>query len=171
MAEAALERARKAASFAQVLALVAVIVILATMAAQYGAQSVGALRDFTGEATLIDQINMILRVWVTVLPALLFVGALLQLRKALQEYEKGEFLSPRSAKAVRLAGEEAAVALLAQVLIVPSIVNWMDTHGGPPVLRAELSDWALLAFVVGVAAVGRVLDIAAAVKAENDEIV
>lgn len=170
MAESNLERAQKAASFAQMLALVAVILILTSLAARYGAMSLAALseiRDFT----LLEQINAILRVWVTVLPPLLFVGALLELRKALQEYEKGEFLSPRSAKAVRRAGEEAAVALLVQMIVVPSVLHWMDEHGGPPVLRAEFSDWAMLAFVVGVAAIGRVLAIAADVKAENDEIV
>jgi hypothetical protein len=171
MSETGLAQARKAAASAEVLALVAVVVIVTTLAANYGAQSLDTLRDMPETATLLDQINMILRVWILVLPPLLFVGALWEFRKALQDYAKGEFFSPRSAKAVRRAGEQAIYALAAQMLIVPTIQAWIDDHGGPPVLRAELTDWALLAFVVGVAAIGRVLDLAVAIKADNDSIV
>jgi|CXWL01.1.fsa_nt_gi hypothetical protein len=167
------ERAKSAAETAQALAVVAGLAfgfITATLAINYGVMTYRALGALPDGASFLESVRVLAPIWVSVLPAIFFMSALWQLRRALREYAKGEFFSPRSARAVRRAGEEAFVALLAQILIAPTIISWLE--GGRHLnLNFELTDLALVAFVLFVAAVGRVLDLAAVIKAENDQIV
>ena len=107
---------------------------------------------------------------ISIVPTALFVAALAQLSRALKEFEAGRFFTPSSCRAVRRAGVDAAWALLAQAVLVPTLLAWVR-HEGSFAFNFELADLALAAFLVFVAAVGRVLEIAAAVQAENDAIV
>ena len=107
---------------------------------------------------------------ISIVPAALFVAALAQLSRALKEFEAGRFFTPSSCRAVRRAGADAAWALVAQVVMVPTLLAWVR-HEGNFAFNFELADLALAAFLVFVAAVGRVLEIAAAVQAENDAII
>lgn len=167
------QRARQTAEIAQWLALAAIILILLTLAASYGAASLQELESLSRDnpPSLADQINAVLRVWIWALAPLLFVGALWHLRKALEEYAQGRFFSPESARAVRLAGEQAVYALVAQVVVSPSLDAWTSGAFRGVVWKFESVHVAMVAFAVFVAAVGRVLDLAVAIKAENDEIV
>lgn len=169
MPQAALDRATQAAGTAQGLALAAFIVITVTLAINFGAASLSRLAAMP-DATVIEHAAALLTIWVSILPAIFFMSALERLRIALKEYARGEFFSPRSARAVRRAGEEALLAMAAKIAIVPTILGWID-HGAPFAIHFELTDLALVAFVFFVAAVGRVLDLAVAIKAENDQIV
>jgi hypothetical protein len=107
---------------------------------------------------------------VRLLPAALFVSALYRLTRALKEFQQGRFFSPASSRAVRLAGQDAAWALAAQIVVAPTLLLWLGAGGGID-FRFEIVDLALAAFLVFVAVVGRVLEIAAAVQAENEAIV
>jgi hypothetical protein len=107
---------------------------------------------------------------ISILPVALFAAALAKLSRALKEFEAGRFFTPSSCRAVRRAGQDAAWALLAQVVMVPTLLAWVRRQGSFA-FNFELADLALAAFLVFVAAVGRVLEIAAAVQAENDAIV
>ena len=101
---------------------------------------------------------------------MLFVAALAQLARALKEFEAGRFFTPTSYRAVRRAGVDAAWALVAKIVMVPTLLAWVR-DAGSFACNFEIAALALAAFLVFIAAVGRVLEIAAAVQAENDAIV
>lgn len=169
MPETVYDRAKQAAATAQVLAVVAFGIITVTLAINFGVATFRTLAAMP-DASVLERIRATMTIFVSILPAVLFMSALARLRTALGEYEKGEFFSPRSARAVRKAGEEAFAAMLAQMLIVPAILAGIDSARQVD-FHYELVDLAILAFVLFVAAVGRVLDLAVAIKAENDQIV
>jgi hypothetical protein len=149
-----------------VLAIVAGVVTINLAVASY--RIVAALAG-TG-AGVLDYVRALAPPLISVVPAALFVAALAQLSRGLKEFEAGRFFTPTSCRAVRRAGEDAAWALLAQILMVPTLLAWVR-HEGSFAVNFELVDLALAAFLVFIAAVGRVLEIAATVQAENEAIV
>jgi hypothetical protein len=170
------DNAKSAAELAHWLVLAAIIVTALGLAVQFSAESLSALERLRalhpGETPhWTQQLNTVLRVWIWALPPLLFIDALEQLRKALREYEQGRFFSPASAHAVRGAGERAVYAVFAIMLIAPTLDAWTSGEFRGIVWKFEAIELAMLAFAVAIAAVGRVLDLAVAIKAENDEIV
>jgi len=169
MQDAMLDRAKATASGAQTLALVAFWLITVTLAINYGVLTYRALAG-TAEASFLEKVRALAPAWVSILPAILFLDALTRLRRALSEYEAGRFFSPRSAKAVRQAGEQAVAGLIAKMVVAPTLIVWIRREA-PFDLDFELIDLALLAFLGFFAALARVLDLAVAVKAENDQIV
>jgi len=160
------KRAQAAAATAQTLALIAFWVIAATLIASYAAM---AYRIWVAEGVLGDRLRELAPPLLRLLPAIYFLSALTFLRRALREYESGAFFSPKAANAVRRAGEEALIALATQIIIAPSIISWIGGRAFD--FEFEVVDLALAAFVLFVAAIGRVLDLAVAIKAENDEII
>ncbi len=169
MPEAIFERAKLSAATAQIWGSVAYWVLVVGLALSFGA---GALETLLAmpDADPIHRVGAVLSLTVPLLPAILFIGALDHLRRALGEYAAGNFFSSSSAKWVRRAGEEAVYAMAAKAVLVPTILGWIHSSDVFD-LSFEPVDWALLAFLIFVAAIGRVLDLAVAIKAENDEIV
>lgn len=165
------EDARRAAETAEWLATAAVIVLVINVVAGFGLDSLRDLRELEETPALLEQINTVLRVWIWALPPLLFVGALDCLRKALREFAQGRYFSPASARAVRFAGEYAVVAVIAGMVISPTLQAWTGGAHRGIVWNIEQVDIALIAFAVFVSVIGRILDLAVAIKAENDEIV
>lgn len=105
------------------------------------------------------------------LPSILFIDALGALRKALDEYAAGRFFTAASGRNVRRAGDTAIVAIAAQVLVSPTLFNWVE--GERPGIKLEFEPFhlGLIAFAICVSCIGRVLVSAAQIKAENDQIV
>lgn len=169
MTAAHLARAQREARAAHALALFAVIALIVTFTVSYVLRTLTALATLGPEANGLEQVTTVLAVWVPALTIILFLDALSWLRRALAEYAEAQFFSPRAARAVRIAGERALLALAAKIAIVPTILALIgeDRFG----LRIELTDLPMLAFVGFIALVGRVLYIAAAVKADSDQIV
>jgi hypothetical protein len=169
MTDNAHDQAKRAAANSQTVALVVLSIISVTLLINFGVSIFHNLTT-TADASFAERFRSTMAVAISVLPAALFIGALARLRTALREYEKGDFFSHASARAVRKAGEDATLAMLAKMLIVPSILRF--TSGDSQVsFHFELEDLAVLSVVVFVAAVGRVLMLAAAIKADNDQIV
>jgi hypothetical protein len=159
------------AAGARLLSVLVLGIVASVVAIKLAVGSYKIVAAFVGTGTgPLDYVRALAAQLISVIPAALFVAALAQLSRALKEFEAGRFFTPSSCRAVRRAGGDAAWALLAQVVLVPTLLAWIR-HEGSFALNFELADLALAAFLVFVAAVGRVLEIAAAVQAENDAIV
>jgi hypothetical protein len=163
-----LDRARKWASTAHILAIVAAVLLVLVIIAQYVIPGVMSYADADGAWH--ERLHPALRLFLMAQPLVLFVGAVLRLRKALELYGDGAFFSAKAAGHVAAAGGEAMFALLAHVLIVPTVLAWIEFRGGihfsgDPIMLGMF----LFAFFVMI--VGHVLRAAAAIKAENDAIV
>lgn len=174
-AVAPLDRARQLAGASSVVAVVAVIMILlATVLADLLAPAWRAWRsgdvtlDWAGLAALTRLLGPHL---LEAGPNLLLAGALGELWKVLSEYEQGRFFTLKAALGVRMTGEWALWALGFKVLISPTLLGYVVGEGRGFVMNFETFDLGLMAFAAFVMLVGRVLEAAAAIKSENDEIV
>lgn len=99
-------------------------------------------------------------------------GALLDLSKVLDEYGKGQFFTLKASAGVRKAAEGALWALGFKIVGSPTIYAWITQEGrGFRWRLLEPFDLGLVGFAAFVAVLGRVLEAAARIKAENDEIV
>jgi len=169
--EQALKQTTCAAAGSRLLSVVVLVIVASVVAINLAVGSCKIVATLVGAgAGALDYVRALAPQLISILPAALFVGALAQLSRALKEFEAGRFFTPSSCRAVRRAGVDAAWALLAQAVLVPTLLAWVR-HEGSFAFNFELADLALAAFLVFVAAVGRVLEIAAAVQTENDAIV
>lgn len=173
-AAAPLERAQQLAGGAATVAVVAAVLIALGAVAQGVAPAVNvfATREVTanleGVATVINAIGVF---WIIVLPSFLMGGALLDLSKVLDEYGKGQFFTLRASAHVRKAGEGALWALGFKIVGSPTILSWITHEGRGFIWHMEPFDLGLIAFAAFVMVLGRVLEAAAKIKAENDQIV
>ncbi|PZO55986.1 MAG: hypothetical protein DCF16_01225 [Alphaproteobacteria bacterium] len=156
------------------MAVVAAVLIALGAVAQGVAPAVNvfATREVTanleGVATVINAIGVF---WIIVLPSFLMGGALLDLSKVLDEYGKGQFFTLRASAHVRKAGEGALWALGFKIVGSPTILSWITHEGRGFIWHMEPFDLGLIAFAAFVMVLGRVLEAAAKIKAENDQIV
>lgn len=165
-----LARARNAAADAGTLATIGLGIVAVTVVINFGVSAYRTAAALGADAAFLDYVRALAPGIVLLLPAALFICALYRLTCALKEFEAGRFFSPASSRAVRLAGQDAAWALAAQIVIAPTLLLWIRAEGGID-FRFEVLDLALAAFFIFVAVVGRVLEIAAAVQADNEAIV
>ncbi|MEZ5958169.1 MAG: DUF2975 domain-containing protein [Hyphomonadaceae bacterium] len=174
-AVAPLKRAQQLADGAATVAVIgAVLVALGAIAREVVVPGAAALRaevvtaDWNGVLTVIRAVGAFI---VLALPSLLLAGALLDLSKVLEEYGKGRFFTLRASAGVRKAAEGALWALGFKIVGSPTIYSWITQEGRGFIWRMEPFDWGLIAFAAFVAVLGRVLEAAARIKEENDEIV
>jgi len=173
-AAAPLERAQQLAGGAATVAVVAAVLIALGAVAQGVAPALNifATQEVTsslgGIGTVINAIGVF---WIIVLPSFLLGGALLDLSKVLDEYGKGQFFTLRASAHVRKAGEGALWALGFKIVGSPTILSWITQEGRGFIWRMEPFDLGLIAFAAFVMVLGRVLEAAAKIKAENDQIV
>jgi len=172
---APLARAQKLAGGAATVAVVgAILIAIGAVGREIVPPAVEALRS--GEVTpdLAGVLNFIRAVGafvVLAVPSFLLAGALLDLSKVLDEYGKGQFFTLRASAGVRKAAEGALWALAFKVVASPTIFSWITQEGRGFIWRFETFDLGLMAFAAFVAVLGRVLEAAARIKQENDEIV
>lgn len=169
-----LDRAQQLAGGASTVAVIgAVLIALAAVAGEVD-PVIMAVRnrevtpDLTGAAALISAVGVF---WLMALPSFLLAGAMLDLSKVLDEYGNGRFFTQRASTHVRKAGEGAIWALAFMIVASPTIVSWITHEGRGFIWRMEPFDLGLFAFAATVMVLGRVLEAAAKIKAENDEIV
>jgi Protein of unknown function (DUF2975) len=173
-AAAPLERAQQLAGGAATVAVVAAVIIAIGAVAGEIDPVIAALRnrevtpDLQGAANLLRAVGVF---WLMALPGFLLAGALLDLSKVLDEYGKGQFFTLRASAHVRKAGEGAIWALVFKIVASPTIVSWITQEGRGVIWHMEPFDLGLIAFAAFVMVLGRVLEAAAKIKAENDEIV
>ncbi len=173
-AAASLERAQKLADGAATLAVVAAIIIVIGAIADVAAPGLRALRD--SEATpdwagLLVLIKVVGASTILALPGFLLAGALFDLNAVLDEYGKGQFLTLRASRGVRKAAEAALWALAFKITISPTLYSWIMQEGRGFIWNLEAFDIGLVAFAAFVMVLGRVLEAAARIKEENDQIV
>lgn len=104
-------------------------------------------------------------------PLVLFAFAARNFRRALDDYSEGRFFEARAARRVSEAGQDVAWAIVAYALIVPNVVLWTVNGGGGMTANLGSETIALFGFALFIVALGRILEQAAALKAENDAIV
>jgi hypothetical protein len=173
-AAAPLERAQQLAGGAATVAVVAAVLIALAAVAGEIDPVILALRnrevtpDWAGVVVMINAVGVF---WLMALPGFLLAGALLDLSKVLDEYGKGRFFTLRASAHLRKAGEGAIWALVFKVVASPTIASWITHEGRGFLWRMESFDLGLLAFAAAVMVLGRVLEAAVKIKAENDEIV
>ncbi|MES3007718.1 MAG: DUF2975 domain-containing protein [Pseudomonadota bacterium] len=160
-----LKQAQQLAATAQVFAIIALVVIVLTIAFDGGAPIGVAL--FDNALDWREKTSRISLLLISLLPAMLFYAAVNRLRLALQHYDKGEFFSAEASVRVAQAGDFAIEAMVAVILVVPNVTLWI-THGGGFDMELESETIGMLAFACFVAAVGRILTAATQLKAEND---
>ncbi len=163
-----LKQAQQLAGTARVFAVIALVIIVTTIAFDGGVPIGVALFDDTLDwREKVSRVGLLL---VALLPALLFFEAVNRLRLALQHYDKGEFFSKDASMRVAQAGDFAIEGMVAVILVVPNLTMWI-THGGGFDMELESTTIGMLAFACFVAAVGRILTAATQLKAENDAFV
>lgn len=177
MTEAALaplQRAQQLAGGAATVAVVGAVLIALGAVAQGASPALDALArqevtfDLPGLLSALHAFGLF---WVLALPSFLLGGALLDLSKVLDEYGKGQFFSLKASAGVRKAAEGALWALGFKIIGSPTIYSWITQEGRGFIWHFEPFDLGLIAFAAFVAVLGRVLEAAARIKAENDEIV
>lgn len=159
------ERARQLAGTAQFLAVSAFVMIVASLVFSIGGPTAALIfsdNPFTRER--VHEIGLLL---LDALPALLLCEAVNQLSRALQYYEKGEFFGRNAPEKVAKAGDLALEAMIAAMLVVPTLRLWVSGEGGLDI-RFEPEYAGMLAFALFISLTGRILSAAAGLKEEND---
>lgn len=174
-AVAPLERAQKLAGGAATFAVVAaILIVIGAVGREVVGPAAEVLRnrevtpDLAGVAAIINAVGVF---WIMALPSFLLAGALLDLSRVLDEYGKGQFFTLRASAGVRKAGEAAIWALAFNIVISPTLYSWITHEGRGFIWNMEPFDLGLIAFAGFVMVLGRVLEAAAGIKQENDEIV
>jgi hypothetical protein len=163
-----LKQAQQIAATAQVLAIVALVIITIVMVFKVGGPVTAAL---FGEAKpWREHVSTIGLVFIAILPTSLFYESINRLRQALKLYSGGDFFSAAAASRVAQAGYYAIGAIVAMMLVVPNLMLWVTKRGGFE-WRLEPELIGMLAFAMFIAVVGRILAAATQLKTENDSFV
>lgn len=162
------KRAQKLASAGHVAAIVAAVLLALTIIGQY---AVPAVQDLAEDGSWGERVSAALTNLTGALPLAFFLSAALRLRMALDHYTDGFFFAAKPARHLARAGVDVVMAVVAQALIVPLVHVWTRGEHGDFALNVEPEMVGVLAFALGVMVVGRILEAAAAIKAENDQIV
>ena len=171
---APLARARKLAHGSSVVAIIAAIMLIVSAVADVAAPALRSLRDLSpGWEGTLELIRIISGRMLLAAPIFLLAGVCIDLRRVLLEYAGGRFFTLRASAGVRKAGEGVLWAMAFKCVLSPWLYSIImeGVRGGPPRVHFEYFDLGLLALGFFVMVMGRVLQAAAALKAENDEIV
>lgn len=169
-----LARAQKLAGGAATVAVIAAIIVAIAAVADVAAPSVQALRegvvtpDWRGALAIFRAVGSFL---VLALPGFLMAGALYELGQVLGEFGEGRFFTLKASRSVRKAGESALYAVVFKIVAAPTLYSWITQEGRGFIWQLEPFDLGLLAFAAFVMVLGRVLEAAARIKDENDQIV
>jgi hypothetical protein len=173
-AVAPLERAQKLAEGTATFAVIAAIVIAIGSVAEVAAPGLREIQqgevtpDWAGALNLFRAVGAST---VLALPGFLLAGALLELNAVLDEYGKGQVFTLRASRGVRKAAESALYALAFKILVSPTLYSWITQQGRGFEWHLETFDLGLVAFAAFVMVLGRVLEAAARIKEEHDQIV
>jgi hypothetical protein len=174
-AVAPLARAQKLAGGAATVAVIgAILIAIGAVAQEIVPPAVGALRSGEVTPSLTGVLNFIRAVGafsILAVPGLLLAGALLDLSKVLDEYGAGRFFTLKASVGVRKAAEGALWALAFKIIISPTLFSWITHEGRGFLWQMEPFDLGLVGFAAFVAVLGRVLEAAARIKEENEQIV
>ena len=171
---APLARAQKLAQGSSVVAVIAAITLAITAALDVAAPGLRALPDLTpGWAGTHALITIIGAQLLLALPSFILAGVCFDLSRVLGEYAQGRVFTRRASAGVRKAGEGVLWAMAFQCVLSPTLHSFVAEGGAGRnfTLRLETFDLGLIALGFFIMVMGRVLQAAAALKAESDEIV
>jgi hypothetical protein len=171
---APLARARKLAYGSSVVAIIAAIALIASAVADVAAPALRALGGLSpGWEGTVELIKIIGGRMLLAAPIFLIAGVCVDLRRVLLEYAGGRFFTHRASAGVRKAGEGVLWAMAFKCVLSPWLYSIIidGVRGGPPSLRLEPFDLGLISLGFFIMVMGRLLQAAAALKAENDQIV
>lgn len=160
-----LSKAQQLAKTAQVFALIALVMIGLAILFKIG---LPAIRIVLDEAlpwrSRVTEIGLLA---VQGLPAVLLCEAINRLQLALRHYCEGDFFSRLASEHVAQAGDYALQAMIALMLIVPNLTQWIRHNGGFDI-KLEPEYLGMLAFALFIAMVGRILSAATTLKEDNE---
>lgn len=160
-----LSKAQQLAKTTQVFALIALVMIGLSILFKTGLPAIGfAMDEALPWRTRVTEIGLLA---VQALPAVWLCEAINRLHLALKHYCEGDFFSKNASQRVAEAGDYALEAMIALILIVPNLTQWIRHHGGFEI-RLEPEYFGMLAFALFIAMVGRILSAAATLKEENE---
>lgn len=178
MSLAAAPSLQRAQKLAQAAATVAVVAAILVAVGAVGNEVMGPTAASLRSAEVTPDLRGIANLFAAVAtfsllaaPSLLLAMALWDLSRVLDEYSKGQFFTLRASAGVRTAAEWALWALAFKSLITPTVFSWITHEGRGFIWHFEPFDLGLVAFAAFVMVLGRVLEAAVRIKAENDEIV
>lgn len=160
-----LNKAQQLAKTTQIVALLALLMIGLTILLDTGLPAIRIVMDSAVPwRTRVTEIGLLA---VQNVPALLLLEAVNRLHLALKHYCEGDFFSLVASQRVAEAGDYALQAMLALILIVPNLTQWIRHHGGFEI-RFEPEYFGMLAFALFISMVGRILSAATTIKADNE---
>ena len=160
-----LNKAQQLAKTAQVFAVIALFMIGISILLNSGLPALGIGLD--GELTWRMKVNEIGLIAVQILPAVWLCEAINRMNMALKHYCEGDFFNKIASQRVAESGEYAAMAMLAFILIVPNLTQWIRHNGGFE-MRVEPEYLGMLAFAIFIVMVGRILSAATTLKEDNE---
>lgn len=167
---APLQQAEQQARSAHVLVSIAVVVLSLTAAVDVVVPVFRALRGGEIE-TFSAGVNLIGVQLIAATPLLFFAVALAHLNQALDAYRQGQFFSLRSAGALREAGAWSVSALIMKIAGAPTLIQWIGRRESGLTFDLDQYDFGVLGLALALVLIGRVMEAAAAIKADSDQIV
>ena len=160
-----LNKAQQLAKTAQVFAVIALFMIGISILLNSGlpALDIGLDRELTWRM----KVNEIGLIAVQILPAVWLCEAINRMNMALKHYCEGDFFNKIASQRVAESGEYAVMAMLAFILIVPNLTQWIRHNGGFE-MRVEPEYLGMLAFAIFIVMVGRILSAATTLKEDNE---
>ena len=171
---APLARAQKMADTAGLIAIIAAIALGGSALVDIGAAAFRELKALgPGREALGAVTGSLAGQWLLALPSLIIALVLLDLRRVMADYAAGRFFTRRASAGVRKAGEGLLWAMAFACIVSPTLYGFIvnGARGGPLDLRLEAFDLGLIALGAFIMVMGRALEAAAAIKAENDAII
>lgn len=160
-----LNKAQQLAKTAHAFALIALLMIGLAILFKVGLPAIRIVLDAALPwRSRITEIGLLA---VQSLPAILLCEAIHRLQMALKHYGEGDFFNRVASQHVAQAGDYALQAIVALILIVPNLTQWIRHNGGFDI-RLEPEYLGMLAFAVFIAMVGRILSAAATLKEDNE---
>lgn len=170
---APLLHAQKLAQASSTIAVIAAVVLAITAALDAAVPGLRALPDLTpgwdGTFALIRVIGAQL---LLALPEFILAGVCFDLSRVLREYADGRFFTARASAGVRKVGEGILYAMAFRCVLSPTLYSIFAADAGRAfTVKFDTFDLGVVALGFFVMVMGRVLQAAAALKAEHDQIV
>jgi hypothetical protein len=169
-AKGPLQRAEQQAKSAHVFVSIAVIILVLTAAVDVVIPFFRALRGNEIES-LSAGVNLIGVGLIAATPIVFFAIALSHLNQALDAYRQGQFFSLRSAGSLREAGVWSVTALIMKIAGAPTLIQWVGQRESGLTFDLDRFDFGVLGLALAIVLIGRVMEAAAAIKADSDQIV
>lgn len=171
---APLVQAQKLAQASSTIAVVAAVVLAITAALDAAVPGLRALPGLTAgwEGTLV-LVRAVGAQLLLALPEFILAGVCFDLSRVLREYADGRFFTRRASAGVRKVGEGILYAMAFRCVLSPTLHSIVaaDSGGRAFTLKFDTFDLGVVALGFFVMVMGRVLQAAAALKAEHDQIV